>query len=232
MKVLLIEDSPEIVKGVSLTFKLRWSDAVIISAENGTDGIKKVEEDSPDIIILDINLPDMSGFDVLEHVRQFSEVPVIILSARDQEIDKVRGLEIGADDYIVKPFSPSELLVRCQAVLRRAGTHSSGETELHPIESGNIYLNLNTNEFIVDNEKIHLTPNERRILYYLASNENRVVTQDAIKQYVWGNEAKYLDNTALKRYIYQLRLKLGDNANEPKLILNERGIGYRFVKPS
>ncbi len=232
MKILLIEDSPEIVKGVTLTFKLRWSDAVIISAENGTDGLNKVEDDSPDIIILDINLPDMSGFDVLEHIRQFSEVPVIILSARDQEIDKVRGLEIGADDYIVKPFSPSELLVRCQAVLRRTGTHSPGDSELPPIKSGNIYLNLDTNEFIVDNEKIHLTPNERRILYYLASNENRVVTQDAIKQYVWGNEAKYLDNTSLKRYIYQLRLKLGDNANEPKLILNERGVGYRFVKPS
>ena len=118
MKILLIEDSPEIIKGVSLTFKLRWSDAVIISAENGADGINMVEDDSPDIIILDINLPDMSGFDVLEHVRQLSEVPVIILSARDQEIDKVRGLEIGADDYIVKPFSPSELLVRCQAVLQ------------------------------------------------------------------------------------------------------------------
>lgn len=232
MKILLIEDSPEIVKGVSLTFKLRWPDAVIISAENGADGVKKVEDDSPDILILDINLPDMSGFDVLEHIRQFSEVPVIILSARDQEIDKVRGLEIGADDYIVKPFSPGELLVRCQAVLRRTGIHSPGESELRPIKSGNIYLNLNTNEFIVDNEKIHLTPNERRILYYLASNENKVVTQDAIKQYVWGNEAKYLDNTSLKRYIYQLRLKLGDNANEPKLILNERGIGYRFVKPS
>jgi len=232
VKILLIEDSPEIVKGVSLTFKLRWSDAVIISAENGADGINKVEDESPDIIILDINLPDMSGFDVLEHIRQFSEVPIIILSARDQEIDKVRGLEIGADDYIVKPFSPSELLVRCQAVLRRAGTHSPGESELRPIKSGNIYLDLSTNEFIVDNEKIHLTPNERRILYYLASNENKVVTQDAIKQYVWGNEAKYLDNTSLKRYIYQLRLKLGDNANEPKLILNERGIGYRFVKPS
>src|SRR4030042_2702066 len=231
VKILLIEDSPEIVKGVSLTFKLRWSDAVIMSAENGADGIKKVEDDSPDIIILDINLPDMSGFDVLEHIRQFSEVPVIILSARDQEIDKVRGLEMGADDYIVKPFSPSELLVRCQAVLRRTGQHSPGGSELHPIKAGNIYLNLNTNEFIVNDEKIHLTPNERRILYYLASNENKVVSQDAIKQYVWGNEAKYLDNTALKRYIYQLRLKLGDNANEPKLILNERGIGYRFVKP-
>jgi two-component system KDP operon response regulator KdpE len=232
VKILLIEDSPEIVKGVSLTFKLRWSDAEIVSSENGTEGINKVEDDSPDIIILDINLPDMSGFDVLERIRQFSEVPVIILSARDQEIDKVRGLEIGADDYIVKPFSPSELLVRCQAVLRRTGTHSTGEMEIRPIKSGNIYLNLNTNEFIVNDEKIHLTPNERRILYYLASNENKVVTQDAIKQYVWGNEAKYLDNTSLKRYIYQLRLKLGDNASEPKLILNERGIGYRFVQPS
>ena len=232
MNILLIEDSPEIIKGVSLTFKLRWPDAVITSAENGADGIQKAEDEAPDIIILDINLPDMTGFDVLENVRQFSEVPIIILSARDQEIDKVRGLEIGADDYIVKPFSPSELLVRCQAILRRTGTLSPGGSDLNPIKSGNIYLDLNNNEFIVDDEKIHLTPNERRILYYLASNENKVVTQDAIKQYVWGNEAKYLDNTSLKRYIYQLRLKLGDNANEPKLILNERGIGYRFVQPS
>ncbi|UCC17065.1 MAG: response regulator, partial [Dehalococcoidales bacterium] len=119
MNILLIEDSPEIIKGVSLTFKLRWSDAVIISAENGADGIQKAEDEAPDIIILDINLPDMTGFDVLENIRQFSDVPIIILSARDQEIDKVRGLEIGADDYIVKPFSPSELLVRCQAILRR-----------------------------------------------------------------------------------------------------------------
>jgi DNA-binding response OmpR family regulator len=232
VQILLIEDSIEIVKGVSLTFKLRWPDAAIFCAETGREGIKKLETSSPDIVILDINLPDITGFEVLEEVRNFSNVPVIILTIRSDEMDKLRGLEIGADDYMVKPFSPGELLVRCKAVLRRSGTHLPEESQMVPITYRNNNLNFSTNEFIVDNKRIRLTPNERRILYFLAHNESRVVSHDAIKQYVWGNQAKYLDNSPLKRYIYQLRLKLGDNNNDPRIILNERGIGYRFVRPS
>ncbi|MDD4859382.1 MAG: response regulator transcription factor [Dehalococcoidales bacterium] len=232
MKVLLIEDSQEIVKGVSLTFKLRWPDAVVVSAENGGKGIKMVETESPDIVILDINLPDMTGFEVLENVRKFSDVPTIILTVRDDEVDELRGLEMGADDYITKPFSPSNLLIRCKAVLRRSGTRSPEEAPITPISAGNLYIDFNTKEIKVNNDSVHLTPHESRILYCLARNEGKVIPQDAIKQHVWGSQAKYFDNGALKRYIYQLRFKLGDSAENPRLILNERGIGYRFVRPS
>ncbi|MDD5287877.1 MAG: response regulator transcription factor [Dehalococcoidales bacterium] len=232
MKILLIEDSPEIVKGVTLTFKLRWPDAAVICAENGKKGLELVENEPPDIVILDINLPDISGFEVLENMRKYSNVPTIILTVRDDEVDELRGFELGADDYILKPFSPSNLLIRCKAVLRRSGIRSQEETQMAPIESGNIYINFSKREVKVNNEDVHLTPNESHILYCLARNEGKIIPQDVIKQQVWGNEAKYIDNSALKRYIYQLRLKLGDSAEDPKIILNERGVGYRFVRAS
>ena len=120
MKILLIEDSPEIVKGVTLTFKLRWEDATVTAFDEGAKGIRAVESESPDIVILDINLPDMSGFEVLERIRSFSDVPIIVLTVRNSEVDELRGLEMGADDYIIKPFSPNKLLTRVKATLRRA----------------------------------------------------------------------------------------------------------------
>ena len=232
MKVLLIEDSPEIAKGVSLTFKLRWPEAVVLCAENGRKGIELMETESPDIVILDINLPDITGFEVLENIRKFSDVPVVILTVRDEEIDELRGFEIGANDYIVKPFSPSKLLVRCKAALRHAGVSAPEEAKLPPIESGNIYINFDTREVKVNGEDVHLSPNESRILRCLAQNEGKIVPHETIKKYVWGNQAKYMDNNSFKRYIYQLRLKLGESADNPKFILNERGVGYRFMRPS
>ena len=112
MKVVLIEDSPEILKGVSLTFGLRWPDAAVLTAMEGRKGVEVVEQESPDIVILDLNLPDITGFEVLESIRKFSDVPIIILTVRDSEVDELRGLEMGADDYITKPFSPANLLSR------------------------------------------------------------------------------------------------------------------------
>ncbi len=231
MKVLLVEDSLEITKGVSLTFKLRWPDAIVLSADDGAKAIKAVETESPDIVILDINLPDMTGFEVLENIRLFSDVPVIFLTVREDEVDELRGLEMGADDYIVKPFSPATLLTRVKAVLRRTGMRRPEEEELPPLVAGNITINFSSREVLVNDEQVHLTPNESRILYCLARNGGRIVTQETIRQHVWGSEAKYYDNSALKRYIYQLRTKLGDSAESPRIILNERGIGYRFAKP-
>jgi DNA-binding response OmpR family regulator len=230
MKVLLIEDSPEIIKGVSLTFKLRWPDAQVVSAEEGRKGIKAVETESPDIVILDINLPDITGFEVLENIRRFSDVPVIILTVREDEVDELRGLEMGADDYIVKPFRPANLLTRMQAVLRRTGVRQQ-EEDLPPLTIGQITIDLSKQEILLDGERVHLTRNESRILYCLARNAGKVVSQDTLKQHVWGNEAQYIDNSALKRYIYQLRTKLGDSNEPPTFILNEHGIGYRLIKP-
>jgi DNA-binding response OmpR family regulator len=230
VKVLLIEDSPEIAKGVSLTFKLRWPDAQVVIAEKGWDGIKSVENESPDIVILDINLPDISGFEVLENIRRFSDVPVIILTVREDEVDELRGLEMGADDYIVKPFRPANLLTRMQAVLRRTGVRQP-EEEVPPLTIGQITIDLTKQEILLNGQKVHLTRNESRILYCLARNAGKVVSQDTLKQHVWGNEAQYVDNSALKRYIYQLRTKLGDTDEPPTFIINEHGIGYRLIKP-
>lgn len=233
MKILLIEDSVEITKGVSLIFKLRWPDATVLSSFEGERGIRLAEEESPDIIILDINLPDMIGFDVLEGIRSFSDVPVIILTVRDDEIDELKGLELGADDYIVKPFSPAALLSRVRAVLRRVGVHDfTEETSLPSLAFGNIVVNFQSGEVMLDSTLVHLTPNERKIFYCLARNEGKLVTQEALRKQVWGAEARYIDKSVLKRYIYQLRSKLGDNDQSPQFILNERGIGYRLASHS
>jgi two-component system response regulator VicR len=192
MKVLLIEDSPEIIKGLVLTFKLRWADAQVITAEEGKKGIKAVETETPDIVILDINLPDISGFEVLENIRRFSDVPVIILTVHEDEVDELRGLEMGADDYIVKPFRPANLLTRMQAVLRRVNAHQPNDNPT-PISCGDISIDLSKQEITLKGQRVHLTRNESRILYCLARNAGKVVSQDVLKQHVWGSEAQYID---------------------------------------
>jgi two-component system response regulator VicR len=230
MKVLMIEDSPEIVKGVKLIFKLRWPDAHVISAGEGKEGLKAIETESPDIVVLDINLPDMNGFEVLENIRKFSDVPVIILTVREDEVDELRGLELGADDYILKPFKPANLLTRMQAVLRRSNRGKKSENQA-PLTIGQISIDIARQESTLGGEKVHLTRNESRILYCLAGKAGEIVSQDSLKDLIWGSEAQYIDNGALKRYIYQLRNKLGDTGEPPYLILNEHGIGYKLIKP-
>lgn len=228
MKILLIENSPEIIKGVTLTFKLRWQDATVISIAEGAKGIKAVERESPDIVILEINLPDMTGFEVLEKIRSFSDVPIIVLTVRDAAVDELRGLETGADDYIIKPFSPVNLLARVKAILRRSNMLRMKEEALPPLVIGDITIDFLGREVFVGDKRVHLTPNESRILFHLARNAGKWVTQEEIKQQVWGSEAQYIDDSSPKRYIYQLRTKLGDGAESPQIILNERGIGYKL----
>jgi len=231
VKALLIEDSQEIVNVVSLTFGLRWPEATFLSADEGAKGIKMVETESPDIVILDINLPDMSGFDVLERIRLFSDVPIIILTVRGEQIDELTGLEMGADDYIVKPFGPANLLTRVRAVLRRSGIRDREEANLPPMVAGDLTIDFSSREILRGSGRANLTPTEYKVLFCLVRNEGKTVPQDVIKQQVYGNEARYVDSTTLKRYIYQLRNKLGDTADRPRLIFNQRGIGYRFVRP-
>ncbi|KPJ69418.1 MAG: hypothetical protein AMJ45_00240 [Syntrophobacter sp. DG_60] len=217
MKVLLIEDSPEIVNTLSLTFKLHWPEATLASTDKGAEGIKMVETESPDIVILDINLPDMSGFKVLEDIRE-------------EVIDKVRGLETGADDYITKPFDPLDFLARVKAVLRRTGIYYPEDEELPPLVAGNLTINFFTRKVLLGDQQVHLTPTEYKVLHCLARNEGRIVTQETLRRRVWGS-ARYVDASALKKYIYQLRTKLGDTSRPPRIILSERGVGYKFVKP-
>ncbi len=228
MKVVVIDDSPEIIEVVSLCFQLRWSGTTLLSAPTGTQGLELVESESPDMVILDIGLPDMEGFEVLKEIRRFSSVPVIMLTVRKEDTDVARGLEMGADDYITKPFSHIELVARVQAVLRRTeGTSVTGEER--PYISGKITVDFNSNEVTVDGKPVKLTSTENKLLQMLIRNEGRLLTHESLLTRVWGEN--YSDARDLLRvHIQHLRQKLGDSVESPNIIVTEHGMGYRFVK--
>ena len=226
MKVLIIEDNAEVVEAVSLCLQIRWPDADISFAYGGLTGVQMVESQSFDIVILDINLPGINGFEVLKRVRSFSTVPVIILTVRGWEEDQVEGLELGADDYVVKPFRPRELVSRVNSVLRRVNTADTG-TENHSLVRGKIKLHLNSNEIEMDDEKIKLTPTECKVLYAMMKNDGQTLSSKILLTEILGRED---GNTEIIRtYIRRLRNKLHDAP--PSIILNDRGGGYRFVTP-
>lgn len=224
MRVLVIEDSAEVVESVSLCFQMRWPDVSVATAADGARGIEVLESEPFDIVILDINLPDIDGFELLKRIRSFSAVPVICLTVRGREVDKARGLEMGADDYIVKPFSPIDLLARVTAVLRRIRMPvTTGEQPF--LTRGKLSLNLTTSEATVGEKKVHLTPTESRLLYILMKSAGRTLESHKILQQIWGEGCT--DTDSLRTYVRRLRKKLGDDP--PQMILSQRGQGYRFV---
>ncbi len=230
MKVLVIEDDPSIIEVVSLCFQLRWSGTSVVSAENGNKGIELVETESPDVVILDIGLPDMDGYTVLKEVRRFSDVPVIMLTVRGEDTDVAKGLELGADDYITKPFSHIELIARVQAVMRRAQGLAVTDEE-KPFVSGRLSVDFSRNEVLVNGEAIKLTSTERKLLYHLIRNEGRILSHESLLTKVWGDT--YVDARDLLRvHIQHLRQKLEDNAETPNIIVTEHGIGYKFIRPA
>ena len=230
MKVLVIEDDPGIIEVVSLCFQLRWSGATVLSASSGGKGIELVETDSPDVIILDIGLPDMDGYQVLKEVRRFSDVPVLMLTVRAEDTDIARGLELGADDYITKPFSHIELIARVQAVLRRAQGVAVSDDE-RPFTGGKLSVDFSRNEVSIDGKPVKLTSTERKLLYHLIRNEGRILSHESLLTKVWGDN--YVDARDLLRvHIQHLRQKLEDNAESPTVIVTEHGIGYKFIRPA
>ena len=227
MRVLIIEDSAEVVEAVSLCLQLRWPEVTLSIAAEGTRGVEISGSESFDMIILDINLPDIDGFEVLKRIRSFSKVPIIILTVRGKEEDQTRGLEMGADDYIVKPFRARDLTARVNAVLRR--TNFTGVTQKQPsIVRGKLILNLTTNEVRLGDRVIKLTLNESKLLYVLMENAEDTLSSKKLSQEVW--EKEYMNNDLLRTYIRRLRDKLNDNP--PQIILTEYGEGYKFVSPS
>lgn len=226
MKILVIDDDPDVVEVVSLCFEMRWPGAELVSAGDGASGLEAVEQENPDIVILDIGLPDIDGFEVCRRIRRFSDVPIVMLTVRDQETDIVKGLELGADDYITKPFSHIELLARVQAVRRRAQALPLTEDE-QPFSTGDLFIDFARREVLLKGAPVRLTPTEYHLLYHLARNAGRVMTHRILLEKVWGRE--YLDATDyLKVHIQHLRQKLGDDAQ--KMISTERGTGYKFAK--
>ncbi len=229
MKILVIDDDPEVIEIVSLAFEMRWPEAVIASASDGETGLQMVETEGPDVVILDIGLPDTDGFKVCQEIRRFSDVPVIMLTVRDREADIVKGLQIGADDYITKPFRAIEFVARVQSVLRR--THlvpTSGEEK--PFHCGVLVVDFARREVSLDGQPVKLTPTEYLLLYQLTKNAGQVLSHQVLLGRVWGRE--YLDETQyLKVYVQHLRQKLQDDPTNPRYIFSERSIGYKFASP-
>ena len=227
MKVLIIEDDSRIVRDISLCLKMRYPDVSIIEADRGIRGMGMVETESPDLLMVDDSLPDIDTLELVGKIRNFSDVPLIILSASANDIDTARGLEAGADEYIPKPFSPIELLARVKALLRRTkGLFTRQECLCC---SGNVLtINYSTRDVFVSGRKVKLTPTEFRLLTELVKNEGRVLSHNFLLEKAWG--PKGVDDLSfLKKYVYRLRKKLEPDSQEPQMLLTERGIGYRFA---
>ncbi len=200
------------------------------SAATGAKGLELIEAENPDIVILDVGLPDMDGFQVLHELRRFSQVPVIMLTVRGEDVDVAKGLELGADDYITKPFSHIELVARVQAVLRRVqGLPVTSEER--PFVSGKLSVAFTSNEIKVDGKPVKLTATESKLLYYLIRNEGRLVSHESLLTRVWGET--YIDAKDLLRvHIQHLRQKLGDSIESPSIIVTEHRMGYKFIRPA
>jgi two-component system KDP operon response regulator KdpE len=233
IKVLVIEDDPIIVDTVAICFYVCWPEATVVSVATGEEGLVLVENQPPDIIILDLGLPGIDGYQTLKKLREFSETPIILLTAKDTEMGKIKGLELGADDYITKPFSHIVLMARVKAVLRRAPADTSGSARgTYRNHNAGLEIDLDSRVVTRHSKAVNLAPLEYSLLDLLVSNEGRVLSHERILSMVWGQD--YKDETAyLKVYIRRLRTKLWDDPQNPELIHTQRGVGYVFqVKPN
>ncbi len=224
-KVLVVDDEERMVRFIRLN--LEHDGFQVVEAFRGAQAIQVLRDQLPDLVLLDVMMPDIDGFEVLKMIREINSVPVIMLTAKSEEDDKVHGLELGADDYITKPFSPRELVSRVRAVLRRAEAISGAVKGLIVVDD-RLKMDFERREIWLDGELVKLRPTEYRLLYHLVQNAGWVITHDQILAKVWGYE--YRDEPHYVRlYINYLRQKLEEDPANPKYILTERGIGYRFV---
>ena len=227
MRILLVDDDPEIRASVRLGFELQWREVEIREAATGADALRAVEEERPDLVLLDVGLPDMDGYAVLREVRAFSLVPVIMLTARDEPIDKVRGLEAGADDYVGKPFDHLELMARVRAVLRRLDLKApAGRAASY--RNGDLEIDADAREVRLGGSRVAFTPTEWRILELLVANAGWIVPHERLLARVWGRDEPG-DLESLRVFVRRLRAKLGDDAGAPRFVETVRGMGYRLL---
>jgi two-component system KDP operon response regulator KdpE len=223
-KILVIEDDVGLAEFIQ--YQLQREHYAVLLSHRGEDGLRKAYEWQPDLILLDIMMPEMDGWLVCQRLREISNVPIIFTTALGAERDVVRGLEMGADDYLIKPFGPKELIARIQAVLRR---HARSAPHGKPYDNGRLVIDLERREVRVGGQPIVLTPMEYKLLTVLVNNEDKVLSHAYLLKEVWGqayqNERQYL-----KLYIWYLRQKLESDPSHPTLILTERGVGYRLAR--
>ncbi|MDD2523019.1 MAG: response regulator transcription factor [Anaerolineaceae bacterium] len=224
-RILVVDDEKGLAKIIRLN--LEQDGFEVVEAYNGSQAMEKLRTTLPDLVLLDVMMPDMDGFTVLKMIREIGNTPVIMLTAKGEESDIVKGLELGADDYVTKPFSPRELSSRIKAVLRR-GDFSRDEDSGKIVVDDRLTIDFDRHEVWVEGELVQLRPTEYRLLYHLVQNAGWVLTHDQILNKVWGyeyeNEPHYV-----RLYINYLRKKLEVDPANPQYILTERGVGYRFV---
>jgi DNA-binding response OmpR family regulator len=226
--ILVVDDELPFVE--SLQFSLERQGYRVLTAMDGNAALRVARAERPDLIILDVMLPGMDGFKVCQALRRDSDVPVIMLTARDDETDKVVGLELGADDYVTKPFNHLELLARVKAVLRRLDMPAP-KSRAPSFKSGDMEMDFASQEVRVKGETIKLTPTEYKLLYHVVRNAGHTLTHGTLLAKVWGRE--YRDEVDyLRVYVRRLRDKLGDDPEQPRYIRTERGVGYRFLRPA
>jgi two-component system KDP operon response regulator KdpE len=224
-RILVVDDEPRMRRFMQMNLDLEGYQ--VLEASNGLEAISRVREELPDLVLLDVMMPEMDGFEALRLIRQSSSVPVIMLTVKGDEEDKVRGLELGADDYVTKPFGPRELASRIKAVLRRSELPASAEESLIRVDD-HLQIDFNHRQVIVEGQPVKLRPTEYRLLYHLVNNAGWTMPHETLLAKVWGHE--YRDETHyLRLYITYLRQKIEKDPANPEYILTERGIGYRFV---
>jgi two-component system KDP operon response regulator KdpE len=224
MTILIVDDEPRIRDFVRLNLEMeRYR---VIEASKGLEALEQLRENLPDLVVLDVSMPEMDGFETLKAMREVSTVPVIMLTVRQSDQDRIRGLDLGADDYVAKPFNPRELLLRIRALLRRSLMPApSRKTEI--VVDPDLRIDFSRHEVIVRGAKVVLRPTEYRLLYHLVNNAGRLLTHETLLSKVWGRE--YRDEAHyLRLYITYLRQKIEKDPAHPRYILTERGVGYRF----
>ena len=224
-RILVVDDEPRMRRFVRMNLDLEGYE--VCEAENGVKALERVRVDGPDLVLLDVMMPDLDGFETLASIREMSAVPVIMLTVKSDEDDRIRGLDLGADDYITKPFSPRELSSRIRAVLRRIEPSKTQDAEPLTIDEG-LAIDFPRREVIVNGTHIKLRPTEYRLLLHLVENAGWIVPQETLLAKVWGPEYRD-DNQLLRLYITYLRKKIEPDPANPRYILTERGVGYRFV---
>jgi two-component system, OmpR family, KDP operon response regulator KdpE len=224
--ILVVEDEPEIRRFLRLSLTERGYS--VIEATKAEEGLKLAAEGNCNLILLDIGLPDLSGMEVIKRVRAWSHMPIVILSARDQEADKIAALEAGADDYVTKPFGVLELIARVKVALRHASNKKTESAESAIVEAGDLVIDISLSTVHKAGVDVHLTPTEYKLLVTLLQTPGKLVTQQHLLREVWGpgyaKEGHYL-----RTYMGQLRHKLEDEPSQPKHLITEPGVGYRFV---
>ncbi len=224
--ILIVDDEPRMRRFVRMNLELE--DFQVSEASNGLEAIRKVRDETPDLVVLDVEMPHLDGFETLSEIRRASVVPVIMLTVRSEEEERIKGLDLGADDYVTKPFSARELVSRINAVLRRVQLSAPAERSSRIDVDERLSVDLDRREVLVAGSPVKLRPTEYRLLQYFIQNPGRILNHEQLLSKVWGPE--YVDdNQILRLYVAYLRQKIETDPSNPRYISNERGVGYRFI---